>query len=211
MTGPFRQSPGAVIVAGPPASGKTVLARRLADELQWMIADLDAVTGPLTQAALALAGRDETAIDDPPGLALRAARYEALLTVTIDNLHLGAGVVLAAPFTAELADPTRWSPVARRLRDAGAGDVLLAYVDCPPEVRAERGRRRGAARDAAKPAPDASDARELPRTPALIVDGTAPVDEQVTAVLAQLTSIAAPVRPAGRSGAGAVNFGTPPC
>jgi adenylate kinase family enzyme len=70
-----RLAPAAVIVSGPPASGKTTLATALASALHYAIMDLDTVTSPLTRAALRAATGDETAIDTSAGEALRSARY----------------------------------------------------------------------------------------------------------------------------------------
>jgi predicted kinase len=181
-------SPGAIAVAGPPASGKTTLATGLAATLGWMIADLDAVTGALTRAAMQFLGADETGIDDAPGLRIRAARYEALLAVATANLEIGLGVVMAAPFTAELADPDRWRAVARRLDSTHAsGEVVLVYVDCPSDLRRERLRARDAARDRAKLTRPPAEPRPALGLPSVVVDATRPLADQVADVLSALT------------------------
>ena len=94
-----RLAPAAVIVSGPPASGKTTLATALASALHYAIMDLDTVTGPLTRAALRAATGDETAIDSTAAVALRTPRYETLIDLAAANLAAGIGVVIAAPFT----------------------------------------------------------------------------------------------------------------
>jgi predicted kinase len=189
-------SAGAIVVAGPPASGKTTLATGLAAALGWMIADLDAVTGALTRAALQLAGADETAIDGDLGEQIRAARYDALLTVATANLEIGRGVVLAGPFTAELADSRRWRALARRLHAPGvAGDVILVYVDCPADLRWERLRARDAVRDRAKPAHPPAEPRLAPGLAPVVVDAARPLAEQVDSVLAAIAAIAAIAAP----------------
>ena len=95
----------AVVVAGPPASGKTTLGAALARVLHHTFIDLDIVTGAMTRAALALAGADETALDGALGARLRDARYGALLDTAAANLDLGLGVVLSGPFTRERPIP----------------------------------------------------------------------------------------------------------
>jgi predicted kinase len=184
---PHPPGPGAIVVAGPPGSGKTTLATGLAAALGWMIVDLDVVTGALTRTALDLAGAAESAIDGAPGRRIRAARYEALLAVASANLAIGAGVVLAAPFSAELADARRWETVARPLRAAGSGDdPVLVYVDCPPDLRWERLRSRAAARDRVKLAHPPAVSRPAADVPAIVINATRPLAEQVSAVLATI-------------------------
>jgi predicted kinase len=178
---------GALVVAGPPAAGKTTLATRLAATLGWVIADLDAVTGALTAAALRLVGGDQSAIDGAEGRRIRAARYEALLSVAAANLEIGLGVVVSGPFSAELADSERWQAVARRLEATPMRPaVTLVYVDCPPELRLQRLLIRGAARDRTKPTAAHICPPPAPEVASLVVDASRPLDEQVDRVLAAL-------------------------
>ncbi|MGH2908128.1 MAG: AAA family ATPase, partial [Solirubrobacteraceae bacterium] len=94
-----RTRAGAVVIAGPPASGKTTLGAALARALHHAFIDLDTVTAAMTRAALALAGADETALDGALGERLREARYDTLLDTAAANLDVGLGVVLSGPFT----------------------------------------------------------------------------------------------------------------
>lgn len=174
------RTPPAVIVSGPPASGKTTLATALASALHYAIMDLDTVTGPLTRAALRNSGGDETAIDSAAGAALRASRYESLLDVAAANLAVGIGVVIAAPFTAERVSPALIEGVARRL----GSDVALLYIDAPDDVVRARLESRNAARDRVKlsrAADQASPAALVPQ--AIVIDGRVAVDEQVAEAL----------------------------
>ena len=176
-------APAALIVTGPPASGKTTLAAALASALHYAIVDLDTVTGPLTRAALRASVGDEAAIHSPAGVALRASRYEALLDVAAANLAVGIGVVIAAPFTAERASPELFERVVRRL----GSDVILFYMDAPDEVVRHRLENRDAPRDRAKLSrarARTSPAALIPE--AIVIDGTAGIDEQVTEVLGAL-------------------------
>jgi predicted kinase len=137
----------AVVVAGPPGSGKTTLAAALARVLHRAFIDLDTVTGAMTRAALALAGADESALDGALGARLREARYGALLDTAAANLGVGLGVVLSGPFTCERVDPARWEAVRERL---GEADAALICLELDEPARRARMQARGAPRDRAK-------------------------------------------------------------
>lgn len=188
---PGIDTPAAIVVSGPPASGKTTLATALAARLRYAVIDLDVVTGPLTREALWLSAVDEAAIDGPAGERLRAARYDTLLAVADANLAIGMGVVLAAPFTAERSSPSAWADLARRLRPSDPDhDVTLVYVDVPaPELR-RRLQRRRAPRDRAKLQRSAADLRSPRPVPsAVVVDGTCTVTDQIDALLEALARL----------------------
>ena len=142
--------------------------------------DLDTVTGPLTRAALRNSGGDDTAIDSPAGVALRASRYESLLDVAAANLAVGIGVVIAAPFTAERVSLELIEGVARRL----CSDIALLYIDAPDDLVRARLESRNAARDRVKlsrVADQASPASLVPQ--AIVIDGRVAVEEQVAEAL----------------------------
>ena len=205
--------PSAVIVCGPPASGKTTLAAALAGTLRYAIVDLDMVAGALTTAALELAGADTGDLDSPAGGRLRAARYASLLDVAAANLAAGLGVVIAAPFTAERRTEAGWAAVTARLTAAGperaaaperlsgraaperlsgkapTREVALLYLEVPPDVRRLRLAARAAARDRAKlqRGPDTPDTETLVPA-AIVLDGTASLDAQLEAALEALAT-----------------------
>ena len=100
--------PAAVLIGGPPATGKSTLAAALAPRLGAALLDLDVATGPLTRVVSDLIGvRD---LDDPVLAGLtRDARYDTLLGLAEANLQAGRPVVLVAPFSAERARPSAWA------------------------------------------------------------------------------------------------------
>jgi predicted kinase len=173
--------PAAIIVSGPPGSGKTTLAAALAVALHYALMDLDTVTGSLTRAALRTATTDEAAIDSPAGLALRATRYEALLDVASANLAVGIGVVIAAPFTVERSSPERFEALTRRL---GPSEVVLLYIDAPDAVIRSRMEGRNAQRDRAKLTRAPARTNPAPLVPeAIVIDGTHGAPEQLAEAL----------------------------
>jgi predicted kinase len=179
--------PGAVLISGAPATGKSTLAAALAPRLGAAVLDLDVATGPLTAVVSALIGVAD--LGDPRLASLtRAPRYDTLYALAEDNLRAGVPVVLVAPFTAERA-ADGWTAVAGRLAAHAAG-VTLVWLDLPPAELVRRLTRRAADRDTDKVRdPDAFLAtadREPPAAPHLRVDATARVSDQVDLVLAHL-------------------------
>jgi predicted kinase len=138
----------ALLVTGPPASGKSTLAVAVAARLGAALLDQDVLTGALTAVVGDLVGTHDL---DDPRLAgrTRDARYEAVLATAEHNLRAGTPVVLVAPFTAERADPVAWRKVRDRLTHAG-GDPALVWLRLPADELVRRLRARGAARDTGK-------------------------------------------------------------
>jgi predicted kinase len=176
----------AVLIGGPPATGKSTLAAALAPRLAAALLDLDVATGPLTRVVSGLAGVAD--LDDPALAGLtRAARYGTLLGLAAANLQAGRPVVLVAPFTAERAQPAAWAAVAGRL----AVPPVLVWLHLPPGELIRRLTRRALGRDESKIADPAAFLAGLdlgpPAVPHLAVDAALPVGAQVDAVLGYLS------------------------
>lgn len=179
----------ALLVSGPPASGKTTVARALAERIGGCLLDLDVVTGALTEAVGKLVGSTDL---DSPAFAgdLRAARYECLLAAAEDNLRVRRPVVLVAPFTAERTTVVAWESVRDRLIAAG-GRPNLVWLRVSRDELVRRLRARGADRDAAKLAdPESFLATHSTAAPAVdhvAVDAVDNVSAQVARILAATT------------------------
>ena len=175
----------ALLVSGPPASGKTTLGRALAGHLGACLLDLDVVAGALTATIAGLLGTDDLDARELAG-AVRSARYECLLAAAEDNLRIGTPVVLVAPFSAERADPARWLDLRGRLAEAG-GEATLVWLRLAPEELVRRLRARGAERDGAKIADPAAFLARHPVAPPAIehlaVDATGDIAMQLAGVL----------------------------
>jgi predicted kinase len=175
----------AVLIGGPPATGKSTLAAALAPELGAALLDLDVVTGPLTRVVSGLIGvRD---LDDPVLAGLtRDARYDTLLELADANLRVGLPVVLVAPFSRERADPAAWAATARRI----AADPLMVWLHLPAQELIQRLTRRALSRDEDKIRDPASFLTGLdlgpPVVPHLALDAAQPAATLVRSVLDHL-------------------------
>lgn len=134
------------IVAGPPGSGKSTLGRAIARATGAMVVDQDVVTNPLMRQLAALVGAGDDL--DHPGLRgpVRAARYQCVIDIAVDNRRMGRSVVLIAPFTTEVSDQAAFTAMAAKLAPAR---VVLIWVTVPSELAMARRRRRNLPRDQA--------------------------------------------------------------
>ena len=138
----------AVLLSGAPASGKSTLSRLVARTLRAAVIGQDVATGPFVEVVKGLLGVDD--LGDPRLVRLtRAARYQVVLDLAVDNLVAGMPVVVVAPFSAERADAAAWASTHDRLVAAG-GTPLLVWLRLEPAEVLRRLRKRAAPRDAAK-------------------------------------------------------------
>ncbi|HEY0935388.1 MAG TPA: ATP-binding protein [Trebonia sp.] len=176
----------AVLIGGPPATGKSTLAAALAPRLEAALLDLDVATGPLTRVVSGLAGTRD--LDDPELARLtRDARYNTLLDLAGDNLRAGRPVVLVAPFSAERSRPSAWAATTRRI----PAPATMVWLHLPAQELIRRLTGRGAARDENKIRDPASYLAGLdlgpPVIPHLALEATRPAAELVDAVLRHLS------------------------
>ena len=176
----------AVLIGGPPATGKTTLATALAPHLGAAVLDLDVATGPLVRVVSELIGVHD--LDDPVLAGLtRAARYDTLLGLAAANLRAGRPVVLVAPFTAERGQLSAWATLTRRI----PGDATMVWLHLPPGELIDRLTRRALARDENKIRDPASFLTGLdlepPAVPHLALDASQPTPTLVKSVLAHLS------------------------
>jgi predicted kinase len=172
----------AVLIGGPPATGKTTLAMALAPRLDAAVLDLDVATAPLTRVVSELAGVHD--LDDPALASLtRDARYDTLLGLAEANLTAGRPVVLVAPFSAERARSSAWAATTRRIR----AQATMVWLYLPPGELIRRLTARGLARDENKIRDPASYLTGLdlepPVIPHLALDASAPTAALVRSVL----------------------------
>ena len=176
----------AVLIGGPPATGKSTLALALAPRLDAAVLDLDVATAPLTRVVSELTGRHD--LDDPALAGLtRDARYDTLLGLAVANLAAGRPVVLVAPFSLERSRVSAWAATTRRL----PAPATMVWLYLEPAELIRRLTARGLARDEGKLRDPASYLAGLdlepPAIPHLAVDASRPIADQVSSVLHHLS------------------------
>lgn len=139
------------IVIGTAGSGKSTIARRLARQYAAAYLDKDAMSARFVEAALLAAGYDP---GDRESNAYYRERilpleYDSLLDVAGTNLRIGHPVVIDAPFSPYLSDPTFITAAAERF-DWPPIDVEVVRVRVSPKTLQERLRKRGLERDQVK-------------------------------------------------------------
>jgi predicted kinase len=179
----------AVLVGGPPATGKSTLASALAPRLGAAVLDLDVATAPLVRVISGLIG--VTDLDDTALAGLtRDARYDTLLALADANLRAGRPVILVAPFSAERARPAAWAATAQRLSAAAPVIPVMVWLHLPPDELVRRLSGRALARDENKIRDPASFLAGLdlapPAIPHLALDATQPTATLVQSILDQL-------------------------
>ena len=144
-------APSVHIVVGTAGSGKSTIAQRMAREQDAAYLDKDAMSSRFVEAALTAAGYDSG--DRESNVYYRERilplEYDSLLDVAGTNLRLGRSVVLDAPFSPYLHDPTFLTAAAQRF-DWPPAEVRVVLVRVSPETLQHRLRQRGLERDRVK-------------------------------------------------------------
>jgi predicted kinase len=176
----------AVLIGGPPATGKSTLATALAPRLDAALLDLDVATGPLTRVVSELAGVHD--LDDPVLAGLtRDARYDTLLALAAANVGAGRPVVLVAPFSLERSRVCAWHATTARI----PAPATMVWLHLAPAELIRRLTVRGLARDEGKLRDPASYLTgldlERPVIPHLALDASQPIEALVSSVLEHLS------------------------
>jgi len=139
------------IVIGPAGSGKSTIAQRLARQHGAAYLDKDAMSARFVEAALVSAGYDPGDREANPFYRdiILPLEYDSLLDVAGANLRLGCPVVVDAPFSPYLSDPTFITAAAERF-DWPPIDVEVVRVRVSPRTLQDRLRKRGLERDQVK-------------------------------------------------------------
>lgn len=137
------------IVIGSAGSGKSTIAQRLARQHAAAYLDKDAMSARFVEAALVAAGydpgdRESNAFYREQILPLE---YESLLDVAGANLRIGRSVVIDAPFSPYLSDPSFIASAAERFDWPPIDVVEVVRVCVSSKTLQDRLRARGLERD----------------------------------------------------------------
>lgn len=138
-----------ILVASPPACGKTTLARRLARELgNVTYLDKDALN-PFGRRICHLAGEDYNP-DSPFFISnVRDIEYEVTLGIALDALEYSDAVIVNAPFGRELWDAEYMTRLKETAEELGA-ELAVVFIAASAELCRRRMIERGSIRDAWK-------------------------------------------------------------
>jgi predicted kinase len=143
--------PRVFVVLGPAGSGKSTIAKLIARRYAAVYLDKDRVSGPFVRLVLGLNGEDPESRESNDFYMqhVMATEYQTVFEVCADNLHLGASVVIDAPFAAYTRQPEFLADSARR---AGWPDAewTVVHVHASEDVVRQRVAGRRFARDAWK-------------------------------------------------------------
>src|SRR3954471_2939093 len=139
------------IVIGTAGSGKSTIAQRLARQHGAAYLDKDAMSARFVEAALVSAGYDPGDRESNQFYrdSILPLEYDSLLDVAGANLRLGRPVVVDAPFSPSLSDPTFITAAAERF-DWPPVEVEVVRVRVTPGTLQDRLRKRGLERDRVK-------------------------------------------------------------
>jgi DNA-binding transcriptional regulator YhcF (GntR family) len=145
-----QQAPTIVVIGGYAGSGKTELGRILARLTGWPVFDKDSATRPVVEMALQELGSSPNDRESELYLTkVRPAEYEALRTLTAENVACGNSAIMTAPFIRELRDPA-WTRTLEADAETLEATLRVVWLRCDDASMQTYLRRRGAARDTYK-------------------------------------------------------------
>ncbi len=122
-----------ILVASPPACGKTRLSKRLAVDLKNVVyLDKDSVI-PLSKRVFKAAHRPYNRSSAFFGREIRDYEYEVIVNIGVDNLKYNDRVIINAPFTKEIRDLEYISNLKSRVEKFDA-ELVVVWINSTAEL-----------------------------------------------------------------------------
>ncbi|MGH4050161.1 MAG: AAA family ATPase [Clostridium sp.] len=135
-----------ILVTSPPASGKTYIAKKLAEELKHVVyLDKDTLI-TLSKQIFAAAGEEYNRSSDFFNKIIRDYEYETIVAIALEALNYDDIVLINAPFTKEIRDLNYIKNLKAILKDKNASLVVI-WVETSIVVTQQRMIDRNSERD----------------------------------------------------------------
>ncbi|MBU3199914.1 ATP-binding protein [Clostridium estertheticum] len=135
-----------ILVTSPPASGKTYIAKKLAEALRHVVyLDKDTLI-KLSKQIFVVAGEEYNRSSDFFNENIRDYEYETIVEIAMEALNYDDIVLINAPFTKEIRDLNYIKKLKVALKDKNASLVVI-WVETSIEVTKQRMIERNSDRD----------------------------------------------------------------
>lgn len=139
-----------ILVSAPPASGKTYVSMKLAENLKHVVyLDKDALV-PLSNVAFNIAHEPNDRNGPFFHKYLRDVEYQVILNMGLDALKYDDIVLINAPFTKEIRDPEYINALRKELHESYNAHLAIVWVICSIETVHQRMVERNSPRDTYK-------------------------------------------------------------
>lgn len=135
-----------ILVTSPPASGKTFLSKKLAENLKHIVyLDKDTLI-PLSKQIFVVANQEYNRSSEFFEKYIRNYEYDTILDLAFEALAYDNKVLINAPFTREIRDVQYMNQLKLKLKNCGA-KLTVIWVITEPEVIHKRMIERNSDRD----------------------------------------------------------------
>lgn len=139
-----------IIVSAPPASGKTYVSMKLAENLKHVVyLDKDTLV-PLSNVAFNVAHEPNDREGPFFEQYLRDVEYQVILNMALDALRYDDIVLINAPFTKEIHDPAYIDALRKELENDYQAHLAIVWILCSVETVHQRMIERNSPRDTFK-------------------------------------------------------------
>jgi tRNA uridine 5-carbamoylmethylation protein Kti12 len=136
-----------ILVSAPPASGKTYVSMKLAENLHHVVyLDKDTLV-PLSNVAFTVANEPNDREGPFFEKYLRDVEYQVVLNLALDALKYDDIVLINAPFSKEIHDPDYIAALRKELMEEYGAHLAIIWVVCSIETVHQRMIERNSPRD----------------------------------------------------------------